>query len=137
MSLPHAKIKVEIVRPIGCAWGRRRGHLVAGRCLLARQCRDKIWFPGSAAVVGKRLFNVVGIWSNVRPDKSNKDSPSVERLLVEEFATAVLELADLRLIHYTNCAVDKVLTPLMRLRPVKKQRAPLEMSGRSTALAPL
>jgi hypothetical protein len=102
--------------------------------LIARQCRDKVWFPGSAAIIGKRLFNVVGIWSNVRPDESNKDSPPVERFLVEEFATAVLELADLRLIHYTHCAVDKVLTPLMRLRIIEEQCEAFEMSGRTIGL---
>src|SRR6266852_6010311 len=120
MGLPHAKMKVEIMRAIESAGGRRYGHLGAARCFfLARECRDEIRLPSSAAVSGKRLFNVVGIWSNVRPDESNQDSTPVERFLVEQFTAAVVELADLRLIHYSHRAVDKVLTPLMRLRVIE------------------
>ncbi|MDF2433480.1 MAG: hypothetical protein JWP44_3111 [Mucilaginibacter sp.] len=77
---------------------------------------------------------MVGILSNVRPDESNQDSPPVERFLVEELATAVLELADLRLIHYTRAADSKVLSPLMRLRTIKKQCEAFKMSGRTIGL---
>src|SRR5579863_5582809 len=77
---------------------------------------------------------MVGIWSNVRPQEANEDSATIERLLVEEFAAAALELADRGLIKNTLRAVRKVLTPLMRLRVIEEQGETFEMAGRTIGL---
>jgi hypothetical protein len=55
---------------------------------------DPVYFPGFAAIFGEGLFKVSGIWSDVGPNISNEDSSAIERLLIEELTTSVLELTD-------------------------------------------
>ena len=87
---------------------------------VTRQGSYKVWLPGSASIVRKRLLNMMRIWSDIRPDDSNEDRSIIECFLIEKLPPPILELTDHRLIQDAGCAVGKILTPLMRLRIVKK-----------------
>jgi hypothetical protein len=77
--------------------------------------------PRLADVIGIRLFVSVRIGRDVTPDSSHQDQPAIERVLVEELASPVLKRADQGRINNAHLAIDKDLTPLMRLRVVEKQ----------------
>jgi hypothetical protein len=67
------------------------------------------------------IFVGVRIARDVTPDTSHHDRPAIERVLVEELASPVLKRADQGRIHNAHLAIDKDLTPLIRLRVVEKQ----------------
>ena len=57
----------------------------------------------------------------VTPDSSHQDRPAIERILLEELGSPVLKRADQGRVNNAHLAIDKDLTPLMRLRVVEKQ----------------
>src|SRR5580692_75994 len=109
MLFPGAKVKVEIVLSIadgrlrfcfgricfGRIWDLRRGRL-EGVLAYPRLVGYPVHFPGFAAVVREGLFEVRCIRVGVRPNKSNKDKFSVQRVLSVKLAAAILKFADLR-----------------------------------------
>src|SRR5580698_3152669 len=91
------------------------------RRFIPRQLRDKIGLPGFPAVFRKSLFKFVRIWRDVRPNGPDQDGFAIERVLTEEFATAVFEFPNFRVAERTVLAGSEGLAPLMSLRVVEKQ----------------
>src|ERR1700691_3409769 len=90
--------------------------------------RNPIYFPGFAAIVRERLFEVRRTRGQVRPNISNEDDLAINRILGEEFAASVLEFADLGWVEYANFAVRPIKAPLMGLGIVKSQGQTFDMA---------
>lgn len=83
--------------------------------LFPRVVGDPIHFPGFAAIVRERLFEMTGIRLNVGDDEPHENRPAIPRFLVEEFTTPIFELADGRLAQNPAFTVGKIQGPLVRL----------------------
>ena len=99
-----------------------------------RQGCDKVWLPGFASITRKRLFEMMRVRCDIRPDHSDQDRATIECLLIEKLSAPILELTNHRWVQDTDTTVGKILCPLMRLRIVKKQGQPLTMARRTIRL---
>lgn len=89
----------------------------------------------SAAIVGIGLFVVVSIGVDSRPDTPHQNRPVLERVPGNELpAASVIEGANQRLPQYAHLAVEKIHTPLVCLRVVKKQGHGLPVAFRAIRL---
>src|ERR1700728_186988 len=86
----------------------------------SRQRRDEVGLPGFAAVIGEGLFEAVRIGSDVGPDDAHQDGSAMVRLLIVEFAAAIVEFTDGGLGYRAVLAVRENLAPLMRFGIVEK-----------------
>src|SRR5215471_5213497 len=93
--------------------------------------RNERWLPSLATIVRVGFLVAVGIRGDVGPHATHKNRAVIERVLTEQFTAAILENADARLVKDAEPAIDISLTPLMRLRIVKKKRKPLPMPFRA------
>jgi len=97
----------------------------------ARISRDPVYFPCLAAVLREGLFEMAGVWRDVRNHEANENRPAVEHLLIEKLAASILELANRRRAHRTSAAVGEVEAPLMRFGIVEAQAQALEVPCRA------
>ena len=67
------------------------------------------------------MLEPAGFWFDVRDDEAHQDRSSVEILLIEKFAPAVLELANRRRAERATFAAREIQTPLVRLRIIQAQ----------------
>src|SRR6516165_8172770 len=130
MNLPGANLEIKtvllLVLPCGSELNAR--CRCVGCVCHARVSRDPVHFPGLASVVGEGLLKSARIRSDVRNNKTNKDSPVVECFLVKEFAASILELADRGLTYRSVVAIREVEAPLMGLRVVQAQRQTFDVA---------
>src|SRR5215469_5965873 len=96
MNLPGANLEIKtVLLPVLLGGGELNARCRCVGCVCHTRVRsDPVHFPGLASVVGEGLLKSARIRSDVRNNETNEDSPVVECLLVKEFATSILELAD-------------------------------------------
>src|ERR1051326_4339370 len=92
-----------------------------------RISRDPIDFPRFAAVVRERLFEMHRVRGDVGDHEAHENRAALERFLVVEFTTSVLELADRGLRERAVAAIGEIQTPLLRRRIVEAKAEAFEI----------
>jgi len=87
----------------------------------SRVYRDPVHLPGLAPIARERLLKSARVGSNVRNNKSNKDSSAIKHLLVIKLAAPIFEAADCGLAQTAALAVGEIKTPLPGLGIVQTQ----------------
>src|SRR5450432_1444324 len=83
--------------------------------IYSRVLRDPVQFPGLAAIVRKCLLEETRRRSDFRPNIPNEYHPSVEDLLIEKLAAAVLEFTHGRNAQRATSAIRRIEAPLLCL----------------------
>ena len=90
---------------------------------------DPIHLPGLPSILRESLFKTAGIWSDVRYNKSYKDSSAIQRFLIEKLAPPILELTDRGWAQGAVAAVGKIEAPLVGSWIVETQGRTLNVTG--------
>src|ERR1700723_997811 len=114
------------------AHGREMGS--HGSFILSGQSRNESRRPRFAAVVGVRFLVMMGVRLDVRPDTTHQNRSAIHGIRGVQFAAAIMEGADGGRAQYPDSAVDEILTPLVRLGIVEKQRQALPGAVRALRL---
>src|SRR5882672_10472115 len=93
--------------------------------------RNPVHFPSFPAVVGKGLFEAARGWSDIGNDEANQNRFAVERFLVVELASSILEFADRRLGQAAAADAGEVEAPLAGLGVVQTQAQGLDAASRT------
>src|SRR5215813_2749998 len=118
MSFPGTDMEIEIVLSMSRFRRRwlwlyfQRGVLFLWR-FFARESHYPVFLPSLASVIGECLLKTTRVRSDVRKTVSREDHSPVEFLLIEEFATTILEFTNHRFVDYAVGAVGPIQTPLM------------------------
>src|SRR5947207_15735396 len=94
-------------------------RFVAYSCLV----RDPVYFPGFAAILLERMFEMRRIRVGLRPNKSNQDGFAIRagRFRVVKLAVSILEFADRGRAHGSALAGCPIEAPLVGLGIIETQ----------------
>src|SRR4029453_5502682 len=118
MSFPGTDMEIEIMLST-VRLGRRRWKLCFRRgglffgIFLTHESHDPIRLPSLASVIRECLFKAARIRSDVPKPISRENHSAIEFLLVEEFATTILEFANHWFVDYTVAAIRPIQAPLV------------------------
>jgi hypothetical protein len=66
-----------------------RGSSSGSSLLFSCQGCNEVWLPRLASVIGERLFKLMRIRTDVRPDHPNQDGSAMKWLLIEKLAAPI------------------------------------------------
>src|SRR4030095_13159293 len=105
MSFPGTDMEIEIVLSMVRFRRRalwlyfRRGVFFLWR-FFARESHYPVRLPSLTSIIRECLFKAARIRSDVRKTISREDRPAIEFLLIEKFATTIVEFTNHRFVDY-------------------------------------
>jgi hypothetical protein len=127
MYVPAPQLPVEIM--LAGRFSVRRGHNLASTVRGTRQRNFQIGLPGSPAVFGEGLFQVMCRRRKTRPRYAHHNCSPVVGFTIKKFTATVLELAEhRRRLQNPVRAIHETYIPLVGFRVIEHQPHVLEMS---------